>query len=58
MKAKSIILFCDDTYDVITTAIAIKTGKLDFNKLHKICVWQDSEGRIWSLAHRQTGLLQ
>jgi hypothetical protein len=53
MQASCWDLFCNDTYDVITTAIAIREGKLNFNTLHKIRVWQDIEGRIWTLDHRR-----
>gem|GEM_PF-6160464 len=47
-------LFTDRRYDVIDLAKDLKTGRVKTGDLPSIEVWQDTNGRIWTMSHRRT----
>jgi hypothetical protein len=48
----------DKKYTVIGNAHAIREGKLDIKKLPTIKVWQDTQGRVWTLDHRRLAAMR
>ena len=45
--------FHDHRYGIISDAKAIKEGNLRIKRLPEISVWQDQQGKIWTLSHRR-----
>ena len=46
-------VFHDTKYDVITTAYQLQRGELEVSALPVVQVWEDDEGKVWTLNHRR-----
>lgn len=48
----------DGKYTVVDNARALKAGTLNLNVLPVIRVWQDTQGRVWTLDHRRLAAIR